>query len=123
MTMDYGDSAAPNPMGHMGDFAIQAANSLFAQMQTLYGTTKTDAQLWSMIGVTPMIGVNDITTEVFDQQAAQQLVAFAQQKGMARISMWSLNRDTQSTAKNYPDNTSSSIVQQAFEFSHIFKTI
>jgi len=46
MTMDYGESAAPNPQGQMGQYAIQAADSLFAQLGTLYGTTKTSAQLW-----------------------------------------------------------------------------
>ena len=76
-----------------------------------------------MVGVTPMIGVNDDTSEVFDEAAANQLVAFAQQNGMARISMWSLNRDTAGTAKNSVDNTSSSIAQQAFDFSHIFEKI
>ncbi len=123
MTMDYGDSPAPNPAGHMGDYAIQAANSLFAQLQTLYGTAKTSAQLWQMIGITPMIGVNDQTNEVFDLAAAQQLTTFAQQHGMARISMWSLNRDTQGKAKGYVDNTSSSITQNAFDFSKIFEGI
>ena len=34
-----------------------------------------------MIGVTPMIGVNDDTNEVFDKAAAQQLTTFAQQHG------------------------------------------
>lgn len=123
MTMDYGDSAAPNPAGHMGDYAIQAANSLFAQLQTLYGTAKTSTQLWQMIGVTPMIGVNDMTSEVFDLAAAQQLTTFAQQHGMARISMWSLNRDTAGSAKSYVDTTSSSIKQNAFDFSKIFESI
>ncbi|HEY4308594.1 MAG TPA: cellulose binding domain-containing protein [Pirellulales bacterium] len=123
MTMDYGESAAPNPQGQMGTFAIEAANSLFAQLQGLYGTAKTSAQLWQMIGVTPMIGVNDDTNEVFDKPAAQQLTTFAQQHDMARISMWSLNRDTAGTAKSYVDNTSSSITQSAFDFSKIFETI
>ncbi|MGD9645673.1 MAG: cellulose binding domain-containing protein [Pirellulales bacterium] len=123
MAMDYGDSAAPNPQGRMGDYAIQAATSLFNQLKTLYGTAQTDAQLWHLVGVTPMIGLNDVTTEVFDQAAAQQLVTFAQQKGIGRISMWSLNRDTQGTPKSYVDNTSSSIAQTAYEFSQIFAAI
>ncbi|HVW38794.1 MAG TPA: cellulose binding domain-containing protein [Pirellulales bacterium] len=123
MTMDYGDSAAPNPQGHMGDYAIQAATSLFGQLKTLYGPMKTDAQLWQMVGLTPMIGLNDLTSEVFDQAAAEQITAFAQQKGISRISMWSLNRDTGGAAKNYVDNTSSSVAQQAFEFSSIFEAI
>lgn len=123
MAMDYGDSAAPNPQGRMGDYAIQAATSLFNQLKTLYGTSQTDAQLWHLVGVTPMIGLNDVTTEVFDQAAARQLVMFAQQKGIGRISMWSLNRDTASTPKSYVDSTSSSISQTAFEFSQIFGAI
>jgi hypothetical protein len=123
MAMDYGDGAAPNPQGHMGDYAIAAANSLFTQLKGVYGAAKTDAQLWQMVGVKPMIGLNDATTESFDQAAARQLEAFAAQKGMGRIAMWSLNRDQQNAAGklSYVDDKSSSLVQQPFEFSQIFK--
>ena len=31
-----------------------------------------------MIGVTPMIGLNDVTTETFDLNAASELLAFAE---------------------------------------------
>jgi hypothetical protein len=123
MAMDYGDSAAPQPAGQMGTYAIDAANSLFSQLQTLYGSAKTSAQLWSMVGVTPMIGVNDASDEIFDEAAATQLTAFAEQHGMGRISMWSLNRDVAGTAKNYADSTSSSINQKAYDFSRIFGAI
>lgn len=125
MAMDYGDSAAPNPAGRMGDYAIMAATSLFNQLKTLYGTSKTDSQLWHLVGVTPMIGLNDVTTETFDQQEARELVAFAQQKGIGRLSMWSLNRDQQSRSGQlgYVDLKSSSVLQTPFEFSQIFNTI
>jgi hypothetical protein len=59
MAMDYGDSAAPNPEGQMGDYAIDAAESLFDQMRGAYdaaGIPVTDSELWSLVGVTPMIG-------------------------------------------------------------------
>lgn len=123
MAMDYGDGAAPNPAGQMGTYAIQAAQSTFNQLKSLYGTTRTDAQLWPMVGVTPMIGVNDATTEIFDQAAARQLLAFAQQKGMGELSFWSLNRDQQdpSGKLGYPTNTSSSVLQNPYEFSTILK--
>lgn len=122
MTMDYGDSAAPNPSGQMGEYAIAAANSLFDQLHTLYGTTRTDAQLWNMIGLTPMIGLNDVTTEKFDQEDAAQITAFAEQHGVGRISIWSLNRDKQAPTGSLPyvDNEASSLVQEPFEFSKIF---
>jgi hypothetical protein len=124
MAMDYGDGAAPNPQGHMGDYAIQMATSLFNQLQSLFGSTKTAAQLWSMVGVTPMIGLNDVTTEVFDQQEARELLPFAQQKGIGRLSIWSLNRDRQNPngALPYVEPFSSSLVQQPFEFTQIFRT-
>jgi hypothetical protein len=125
MAMDYGDSAAPNPSGRMGDYAIQAATSLHAQLQTLYGPAKTSSQLWAMVGVTPMIGLNDVTTEVLDQQEARELLAFAQQVGMGTLSMWSLNRDRSNPngAINYVEPTSSSLAQQPFEFALIFAAL
>jgi hypothetical protein len=125
MAMDYGESAAPNPQGNMGNYAIQAATSLFGQLGTLYGSSKTSAQLGQMVGVTPMIGLNDDTNEVFDQQSAQQLVAFARQHGMGRISMWSLNRDRQNSAGTIPyvEPQSSSILQKPLDFSLIFEPI
>lgn len=123
MTMDYGDGAAPNPVGRMGDYAIQAATSLHAQLRGVYGSSPTDAQLWQMVGVTPMIGLNDVQTEVFDQQEAREVAAFAKQKGIRRVSIWSLHRDRSNAAGaiNYVEPFSSSIVQQPFEFSQIFK--
>ncbi len=123
MTMDYGDSAAPSPAGKMGDYAIAAANSLFTQLKSVYGTGKTDAQLWQMLGITPMIGLNDIVSETFDQQEAREVLAFAQQKGIGRLAFWSLNRDQQSPSGklNSVDNFSSSLLQSPFEFSQIFK--
>lgn len=125
MAMDYGDSAAPNPQGKMGDYAIQAATSTFNQLRSLYGSNKTDSQIWKMVGVTPMIGLNDVTTETFDQQEARELVAFAEQVGMGRISMWSLNRDKQNASGKigYVETGSSSILQQPYEFSQIFGQI
>jgi hypothetical protein len=122
MAMDYGDGAAPNPKGQMGAYAVQAANSLFSQLRSLYGSSPTDAQLWKLEGITPMIGMNDLTDEIFDQAAAQQVLAVAQQKGIGEIAMWDLNRDQQNAAGalSYVDLKSSSILQQPFEFSTIF---
>jgi hypothetical protein len=124
MAMDYGDSAAPNPNGKMGDYAIQAANSLYNQLSSQYGGSKSQQELWSMVGVTPMIGLNDVTTETFDQQEARELVAFAEAQGIGRLSMWSLNRDQQNAngQLGHVDNNSSSILQDPYEFSTIFNT-
>src|ERR1700759_4730077 len=61
MAMDYGDASTT-----MGARAISAATGTFDQIKAIF-TGKTDAQLWAMVGVTPMIGVNDTQTEVFRQ--------------------------------------------------------
>jgi hypothetical protein len=92
MTMDYGDGAAPDPGGMMGSYAIDAATAADAQVAGVLGISADAA--WSRIAVTPMIGVNDVTDEVFTLADAQQLEAFAASKHLAWLSMWSAARDT-----------------------------
>ena len=87
MAMDYGDASTA-----MGQRAISAATATFNQIKPIFAG-KTDAQLWAMIGVTPMIGVNDTQSEVFRQADASQLTTFAQQKGLGLLSYWALQRD------------------------------
>jgi Glycosyl hydrolases family 18 len=116
MTMDFGDANAPNPKGKMGTYAIDAANSTFQQLGTLY-TSATTAQLWAMIGVTPMIGVNDQVDEVFRIADANQLLTFAKQKGLGELAMWSLQRDHPGTSSD----TASGLTAASFSFTNIFK--
>ncbi len=119
---DYGDSAAPNPCGQMGTYAIDAAQSTFTQLGTHYGTTLSTSQLWGMVGVTPMIGVNDQSDEVFGFSDASQLLAFVEKVGLGEISMWSLGRDQEDPAGalSFAEDDSSSLVQTPFVFSDIF---
>ena len=123
MTMDFGDYAAPHPQGQMGTYVIQAGQSLDNQLTTLYGSSLSSSQVWGMIGLTPMIGVNDVSDEVFTFADATQVLAWAQQKGIGRISIWSLNRDQADPAGplTYAESTSSSIAQTPYEFSQIFE--
>jgi GH18 family chitinase len=114
MAMDYGDAAAPNPAGKMGDYAIMAATNLFNQLKSVYqaaGAPKTDAQLWQCLGITPMLGVNDVTTEVFDQTEAAELAGFARSNNVGMLSFWSLNRDQPGQ---------SGVTQTPFQFTGIF---
>ena len=92
MAMDYGDGAAPNPSGQMGTFAIDAATATDAQVASAMGIS--DDAAWSKVAVTPMIGVNDTSDEIFTVANAQQLAAFAASKHLAWLSMWSAARDT-----------------------------
>lgn len=126
MAMDYGDSTAPSPDGQMGEYAIQAAQSLFGQLKSHYaaaGQSKSDADLWHLIGVTPMIGQNDVNSERFYQEDAQELLTFGQQQNLGMISMWSANRDNGSVPVGQLSGNGSGITQTSFEFSHIFEAV
>ncbi|MFJ3665366.1 cellulose binding domain-containing protein [Streptomyces sp. NPDC090106] len=116
MAMDYG----PAYSGDMGTYAEQAATATQAQVKSVLGLS--DAAAWKAVAVTPMIGVNDVASEIFKVDDAAQLVAFAQSKGLGWLSMWSATRDKSCAggAKNYADATCSSIVQDADAFSKAF---
>ncbi len=75
----------------LGGTAIAVARAAFAQLKGLY-PSKSDAQLWGMIGITVMAGLNDDGT-VFGLADAQQLVAFAREQGLGQLAYWTVNRD------------------------------
>jgi hypothetical protein len=116
MAMDYG----PSYGGDMGTYAEQAATATQAQVKGVLGLS--DSAAWKAVAVTPMIGVNDVATEIFKVDDASQLVTFAKAKGLGGLSMWSATRDKQCSggAKPTADATCSSIVQDAFAFSKAF---
>ncbi|MFJ7158697.1 cellulose binding domain-containing protein [Streptomyces sp. NPDC101118] len=116
MAMDYG----PAYSGDMGGYAIQAATATQAQVKSVLGLS--DAAAWKTVAVTPMIGVNDVVTEVFTVDDATQLAGFARSKGLAWLAMWSGARDRQCPggAKNQADATCSSILQTPLAFTRAF---
>ncbi|WP_411110193.1 cellulose binding domain-containing protein [Streptomyces sp. c-19] len=116
MAMDYG----PAYSADMGTYAIQAATATQAQIKGVLGLS--DAAAWKAVAVTPMIGVNDVTTEIFKVEDATQLVDFARSKGIGWLSMWSSTRDKQCAAGavNHADATCSSILQQPLAFTKAF---
>ncbi len=125
MTMDYGE---PLPDGRtMADQGRLALTALQAQIRDAYSAADIDlsaAQAWGLVGATPMIGQNDVPAEVFTLDDAAQMLAFAQQQKLGRLSMWSANRD-QSCGPNYPDvkvvsDVCSGIAQEPGAFAAIF---
>ncbi|MEN9878095.1 MAG: endo,4-beta-glucanase [Cyanobacteriota bacterium] len=103
MAMDYGDSAAPPQLQSMGAYAIDAATTTFAQLTNLFASQGKSFG-WNQLGVTPMLGVNDITSEVFTIQDAEQLEVFARENGLGMLSMWSINRDNPGAAGQVSNN-------------------
>ncbi|MFJ3084959.1 cellulose binding domain-containing protein [Streptomyces sp. NPDC086838] len=116
MAMDYGASYS----GDMGTYAVQAATATQAQIKGVLGLS--DAEAWKTVAVTPMIGVNDVSTEVFEVEDATQLAAFAKEKGLAWLAMWSGTRDKECAggAKPTADASCSSITQEPLAFTKAF---
>ena len=116
MVFDYYDRVTTE----MGGAAVAASQGLHAQLATLY-PAKTNAQLLAMQGLTMMNGVDDYPkrTEVTDLADAQQLLTFAQQKGMSALSIWAIQRDNGSCAGGGAANNCSGIAQGTWAFSHL----
>jgi chitinase len=94
MTMNYG--ASRDVSQSMLDAAKSAADAAHDQLSILYqraGTNLSREQVWKKLGLTPMIGRNDLPGEVFGLDAAEGLKDYALELGIQRLSMWSLNRD------------------------------
>lgn len=121
MLMDYGPYYVQDP-DNMGGYAIDAANVVHSQLKRGYYSDKSDAEIWKRMGLTPMIGQNDMAGEVFYPKDAVQLAEFAGGEGVGMMSIWSLTRDNGNCGrKNVSDPLCSGIEQDPFEFSDIFK--
>ncbi|MFD5798692.1 cellulose binding domain-containing protein [Streptomyces diastatochromogenes] len=110
MAMDYYRSV------DYGDAALQAAQSTFTQLKSLY-PGRTDAQIWAMTGVTPMLGQND-DGHVYDQSDARQLVSFAQGKHLGELAFWEATRDRNACTGALYQCTN--VPQSPYEFAKIF---
>jgi len=96
MTMDYG---AGNVSGRtMGSVAVAGAQGTEKQLKSIF-TGRTDAQLYAMIGITPMIGQNDDGTR-FQPSDATAITQFAMANGVGLLSYWALQRDQTGTAND-----------------------
>jgi hypothetical protein len=69
----------------------QMAQSAIQAVKNLEHTYKIPA---SKIAVTPMIGMNDTTTEAFTTTEVKTLTKYVVNNGLAGLHFWSLDRDT-----------------------------
>ncbi|MDN4481783.1 glycosyl hydrolase family 18 [Demequina muriae] len=99
MTMNLGvPTTASQPQS---DVIIDSATALHDQVSALHeqvGISLTETQAWGKVGITPMIGQNDIPNERFTLADAAIVNQFARDTGVGLVSMWSLNRDGTCTA-------------------------
>jgi chitinase len=93
MTMNFGPLNAGQTM--LGA-AISAADATHRQLAGIYERAELrvdPSMLWSKIGLTPMVGKNDVSGQVLSLRDAEGLNRFALDRGIGRVSMWSLSRD------------------------------
>ena len=113
MAMDYG--SANDNGGQMGLSAQQAATNTHNQVVA--------AGLTASIGVTPMIGINDVNTEIFQLADATSLLNFANANSyITRLSYWSVARDNGSCPnQGFASPVCSGISQSNWAFANILK--
>ncbi len=113
MTMDFGAHFSKDKK--MSDVSIASALKAHEQCQAI------DASI--QIGLTPMIGQNDQRGEVFTEDDARSLLAWAQtQPWICSVSFWASNRDAGKTGTHKNGNTTSGVEQQPWAFTLIFKS-
>ncbi len=98
-----------------------AAAGLFSQLQTLYPAA-TARQLWHMIGVTEMPGIDDYgPDETFTTADAPALLHWAERQGVGTLSFWALQRDNGGCPGTKGAGTCSGVTQPEWYFSHVFE--
>jgi chitinase len=128
MAMDFG--AGEGAASHMVATIERALDATHAQVQSLWhaaGLESSAGSAWEHLGVTVMLGVNDVTNERFTTADARKLRSFVRREGIPRVSAWSLNRDSECGGA-FPkvgvvSNTCSGVLQSSLEFTHIFSRL
>ncbi|MCB0996928.1 MAG: hypothetical protein KDB21_17665 [Acidimicrobiales bacterium] len=120
MTMNFGDSL--DDFDTPADATIAALRAAHRQLDSAYQRADlplADTQIWRKLGATPMIGRNDIESELFTLDDAEAVADFAQKQGLGRLSLWSLNRDVPCGPNVDPRRTSdhcTGLDQDPFDF-------
>ncbi|MFC3982599.1 glycosyl hydrolase family 18 protein [Streptosporangium jomthongense] len=116
MTFDYYDNASHN----MANDTKTAAQGLHDQLAQLY-PNKTSDQLWRMIGVIEMIGIDDFgPAETFRVEDAAPVLNWAISKNLAYLSFWALQRDNGGCPGTGGSDSCSGIEQSTWYFSQAF---
>ncbi len=115
MAMDYGTSGTE--MGTAADSAISAVAS---QVESTFGVSSSTA--YGMLGVTPMIGQNDSSGEIFTLADASTVESYAASHGIAWTSFWSEGRDNGGCSGSTSASSScSGLTQNTGQFTQIFQ--
>lgn len=119
MVMDYGSGISS---GHtMGALAISSIEAVRVQLKAAIPGL-TDTRAYAMIGATPMIGQNDVSSEVFGIADAHTLIDYAKTRRLGLVSFWAIQRD-QPCASGDTLDTCSVAGAPSYGFHNVFKGV
>jgi chitinase len=117
MTFDYYDGQPHE----MGQDTITASTAVVQQLKGVY-PDKSEAELWHMMGITEMVGIDDYgPPEVFTLADAVSVEKWAARTGIAELSFWALERDNGGCVGTASSGTCSGVAQTDWQFSHYFE--
>jgi chitinase len=125
MAMNLGDATHPTRDMRAGvESSLRATHGQLAAVWAQAGTGLSSVHVWRKLGVTVMIGQNDLDGERFTVADARALREFASEQAMGRVSMWSLNRDRRCGVTfaivGTHSNLCSGVAQKPLEFTKVF---
>ena len=128
MAMDFGP-------GQGGDRTMiktveRSLDATRGQVQSLWrgaGLPTSTASAWGHVGATVMLGVNDAPGQQLTTADARALAAFVSRHGIPRVSVWSLNRDSECggafVRTGVVSNTCSGVLQNPLQFTRILGSL
>jgi chitinase len=121
MTFDYYDDQPHE----MAADTKTAANGLVTTLHKLY-PHRPDRQLWNMVGITEMIGIDDYGSggetgplEVFTLSDARAITRWAADRHIGELSFWALGRDGGSCPGTAGSDDCSGVAQKPYQFTHL----
>lgn len=128
MAMDFGSGeGAQRDMFGTVRRSLYAAHAQVQSLDAAAGLNAGSAAAWQHLGVTVMLGVNDVAGQRFTIQDARRLARLAAAEGLPRVSAWSLNRDTPCGGAfaqvGVVSNTCSGVSQSPLQFTHILSRL
>lgn len=124
MTMNFGPPAEGGQVD-MVAATTAALDATHRQLRSAFeraGTRLDGDQLWAKLAITPMLGENDDVGNVVDLVTAESLRDLALDRGLSRVSVWSINRD-QACGEGRSERLSplcSNVEQSTLGFAELF---
>ncbi|WP_016907331.1 chitinase [Streptomyces xiaopingdaonensis] len=112
MPFDFGDGTTD-----MAAATKSAVDGLAGRVADAYGIS--EAEAYAKSGFSSMNGHTDVEGEVVSAADFQEMVDYAKEHNLARVSFWAVNRDRACEGGGAPGDSCGGIDQQEWEFSKI----